>query len=68
MPCPEKPHAMKPLSILVEYDGAGKEVFSQPYIYEMERDQPLNSQLTITVPVKPGKLLNIRTIFIILKF
>ena len=64
----EKPHAMKPLSILVEYDGAGKEVFSQPYIYEMERDQPLNSQLTITVPVKPGKLLNIRTIFIILKF
>ena len=50
----EKPHAMKPLSILVEFDGEGKEVFSHPYIYEMERDQPLNSQLSITVPVKPG--------------
>lgn len=50
----EKPHAMKPLSILVELDGESKEVFSHPYIYEMERDQPLNNQLTITVPVKPG--------------
>ena len=50
----EKPHAMKPLSMLVEYDGEGKEVFSHPYIYEMERDQPLNTQLSITVPVKPG--------------
>ena len=50
----DKPHAMKPLSMLVEYDGEGKEVFSHPYIYEMERDQPLNTQLSITVPVKPG--------------
>ena len=50
----EKPHAMKPLSVLLEYDGEGREVFSHPYIYEMERDQPLNTQLSITVPVKPG--------------
>ena len=50
----DKPHAMKPLSILLEFDGEGKEVFSHPYIYEMERDQPLNCQLTISVPLKPG--------------
>lgn len=50
----DKPHAMKPLSILLEFDGEGKEVFSHPYIYEMERDQPLNCQLSISVPVKPG--------------
>ena len=52
----EKPHSLKPLSLLVEYDSQGREVYSQPYIYEMERDQPLASQLTITVPVKPSKI------------
>ena len=58
----EKPHAIKPLSILVEFDGEGKEVFSHPYIYEMERDQPLNCQLSITVPVKPGTISCIRIV------
>jgi len=48
----EKPHSMKPLSVLVEYDEQGKEMFSHPYIYEMERDQPVSEQLSITVPVK----------------
>merc|ERR1719419_545689 len=50
----EKPHSMKPLSILVEYDDHGSEVFSHPYIYEIERDQPLASQLSISVAVKPA--------------
>eukprot|EP00092_Neocalanus_flemingeri_P021730 GFUD01023573.1.p1 GENE.GFUD01023573.1~~GFUD01023573.1.p1 ORF type:complete len:902 (-),score=286.05 GFUD01023573.1:77-2782(-) len=49
----DKPHSMKPLSVLVEYDDLGKEIFSHPYIYEMERDQPVSSQLSITVPIKP---------------
>jgi len=49
----EKPHSMKPLSILVEYDDQGKEVFSHPYIFEMERDEPVSSQLIISVAVKP---------------
>jgi len=48
----DKPHSMKPLSVLVEYDEQGKEMFSHPYIYEMERDQPVSAQLSITVPVK----------------
>ena len=48
----EKPHSMKPLSVLVEYDEQGKEMFSHPYIYEMERDQPVSAQLSFTVPVK----------------
>ena len=52
----EKPHSMKPLSLLVEYDSQGREVYSHPYIYEMERDLPLPSQLTITVPVKPSRI------------
>ena len=52
----EKPHSMKPLSLLVEIDGAGREVISHPYIYEMERDQPVASQLSITVPVKPTRI------------
>jgi len=60
----EKPHAMKPLSMLVEYDGEGKEVFSHPYIYEMERDQPLNTQLSITVPVKPGGIEQTELMFV----
>ena len=48
----EKPHSVKPLSVLVEYDEQGKEMFSHPYIYEMERDQPVSAQLSFTVPVK----------------
>jgi len=52
----DKPHSMKPLSILVEYDEQGREMFSHPYIYEMERDQPVSAQLTITVPVKPTEV------------
>ena len=52
-PClTENPHSMKPLSVLVEYDEQGKEMFSHPYIYEMERDQPVSAQLSLTVPVK----------------
>jgi len=47
---------MKPLSILVEYDEHGMEMFSHPYIYEMERDQPISGQLSITVPVKPTEV------------
>merc|ERR1719318_370543 len=43
---------VKPLSVLVEYDEQGKEMFSHPYIYEMERDQPVSAQLSFTVPVK----------------
>ena len=31
----EKPHSLKPLSLLVEYDSQGREVYSHPYIYEM---------------------------------
>jgi len=54
----EKPHSMKPLSILVEYDDQGSEVFSHPYIYEIERDQPLASQLSISVAVKPADVDN----------
>ena len=52
----EKPHSMKPLSLLVENDCQGREVVSHPYIYEMERDLPVASQLTITVPVKPSRI------------
>merc|ERR1719419_1692688 len=54
----EKPHSMKPLSILGEYDDPGSEVFSHPYIYEIERDQPLASQLSISVAVKPADVDN----------
>ena len=43
---------MKPLSVLVEYDEQGKEMLSHPYIYEMERDQPVSEHLSITVPDK----------------
>ena len=29
---------------------------SHPYNYEQERDQPLSSQLAISVPVKPARV------------
>ena len=59
----EKPHALKPLSVLVEYDEAGDQ-FSQPYLYEQERDLPTNSQLTITVPVKPADTADTKLVWV----
>ncbi len=32
----EKPHSLKPLSILVEYDNEGNECYSHPYAYEID--------------------------------
>jgi hypothetical protein len=32
----EKPHSLKPLSILVEYSADGEEVYSHPYVFEMD--------------------------------
>ena len=60
----EKPHALKPLSVLVEYDEAGEEQFSQPYLFEQERDLPTNSQLTITVPVKPADTADTKLVWV----
>ncbi len=44
----EKPHALKPLSILVEYADDGTEIFSHPYRFEMEALKPLELQLKRT--------------------
>lgn len=49
----EKPHSLKPLSILVEYDEQGEEYYSHPYMFEIERFTPGPDQLGITVAVQP---------------
>jgi len=49
----EKPHSLKPLSILVEYDEAGGELFSHPYIYEIDRFAPPPEQLAPRTPALP---------------
>ena len=50
--CPdsEKPHSLKPLSIFVEYEEDGEEVFSHPYLYEIDRLQPSEEELASTPP------------------
>ena len=44
----EKPHSLKPLSILVEYEEDGEEVYSHPYLYEIDRLQPSKEELAST--------------------
>ena len=44
----EKPHSLKPLSILVEYEEDGEEVYSHPYLYEIDRLQPSEEELSST--------------------
>ena len=41
----EKPHALKPLSILVEYFGPNDEVYSHPYLFEIDNLKFTDRQL-----------------------
>jgi exosome complex exonuclease RRP6 len=52
----EKPHSLKPLSILVEYDDSENEFYSHPYLYEMERFAPSAEQLGPATPVPPPEV------------
>lgn len=49
----EKPHSMKPLSILVEYDSEGLECYSHPYAYEIDNFRMPEQQMLRHDPSKP---------------
>ena len=40
----EKPHSLKPLSILLEYDADGNECYSHPYAFEIDNFKIPNRQ------------------------
>ena len=48
----EKYHALKPLSILIEYSDQDEEIYSHPYIYEIDNLKLIKSQLEPLEPVK----------------
>ena len=52
----EKPHSLKPLSILVEYEEDGEEVYSHPYLYEIDRLQPSEEELSSTPSELPPSI------------
>jgi len=60
----EKPHALKPLSILVEYTDSGTEFYSHPYLFEMERFEPSEWQLAFTVPARPPSVEETELIYV----
>ena len=41
----EKPHALKPLSILIEYSDQDEEIYSHPYVYEIDNLKLTSRQL-----------------------
>jgi len=50
----DKPHALRPLAVLLERDDEGNERFSHPYEFELERFQPPEWALEpATEPVQP---------------
>ena len=50
----EKPHALKPLSILVEYTDNNEEIYSHPYLFEID-NLKLNDRQLNTRPVNEVK-------------
>ena len=52
----EKPHSLKPLSILVEYEEDGEEVYSHPYLYEIDRLQPSEEELAASPSSLPPSI------------
>ncbi len=49
----EKPHSLKPLSILVEYDNDGHECYSHPYSFEIDNFRMNELQLSKRDPKRP---------------
>jgi len=60
----DKPHSLRPLSILVEYDDQGEEFYSHPYLFEIERFAPRPKQLVISVPVKPKGVADTELVYV----
>ena len=49
----EKPHSLKPLSILVEYDNDGHECYSHPYSFEIDNFRMNERHLKKRDPERP---------------
>lgn len=52
----EKYHALKPLSILIEYSDKDEEIYSHPYIYEVDNLKLSKKQLEPSEPIKASTI------------
>ncbi|ODM99195.1 Exosome component 10 [Orchesella cincta] len=60
----EKPHSIKPLSILPEYNLKNEEFFGHPYSVELNKWEPSNELLVVVEPQNPKSLKDTPVVFV----
>ncbi|CAL8095562.1 unnamed protein product [Orchesella dallaii] len=60
----EKPHSIKPLSILPEYSLSNEEFFGHPYSVELNKWEPANQLLTPADPQTPKSLKDTPVVYV----